>query len=255
MKTQNLLLSGVFALSLAAVGAQAQVLAGSDIGGLNVVGANAGDIMLGVRNATSSSDFAVDLGNFTAYENVAAGTYTVAGFNAAELTSVFANAFTTAGTQWTVFGGTGNNPTTQPTGTLWISSNSNLNKSNTGASLSNAFDTFLNTGLAVSSFGGTSNATVISSPKLFSMLSSSSGYGAYTGVESTTVGSTSLKLWELTPGTGAGTLLGTFNLSSSGLTFTSAMVAIPEPSTYAAILGVATLGFAALRRRKQAVVA
>jgi len=47
--------------------------------------------------------------------------------------------------------------------------------------------------------------------------------------------------------------LGTFSLSNSGvLSFTAA---IPEPSTYAAILGVATLGFAALRRRKQALLA
>ncbi len=43
--------------------------------------------------------------------------------------------------------------------------------------------------------------------------------------------------------------LGTFALYQNGdLTFTAA---IPEPSVYAAILGVATLGFAALRRRKQ----
>jgi hypothetical protein len=48
----------------------------------------------------------------------------------------------------------------------------------------------------------------------------------------------------------ASTLLGTFNLSNSGqLTFTAA---IPEPSTYAALLGIATLGFVAIRRRKQA---
>jgi hypothetical protein len=46
------------------------------------------------------------------------------------------------------------------------------------------------------------------------------------------------------------TLIGTLNLSSTGqLTFTAA---IPEPSTYAALLGIATLGFVAIRRRKQA---
>jgi hypothetical protein len=45
--------------------------------------------------------------------------------------------------------------------------------------------------------------------------------------------------------------IGTFNLSSSGeLTFT----AIPEPSTYAAILGALTLGVVAIRRRRSAVI-
>jgi hypothetical protein len=46
------------------------------------------------------------------------------------------------------------------------------------------------------------------------------------------------------------TLLGTFTLSSTGeLSFTA--TAIPEPSTYAMILGVAALGFVMLRRRQQ----
>jgi len=45
--------------------------------------------------------------------------------------------------------------------------------------------------------------------------------------------------------------LGTIALTSGGELFYVA--AIPEPSTYAAILGVATLGFAAIRRRKQQV--
>jgi len=44
--------------------------------------------------------------------------------------------------------------------------------------------------------------------------------------------------------------LGTLTLSSSGLTFT----AIPEPSTYALILGVFALGFVMLRRRAHASV-
>jgi len=58
-------------------------------------------------------------------------------------------------------------------------------------------------------------------------------------------------------GVNTSTFLGTFALYAANegshlagdLTFT----AIPEPSTYAAILGVVTLGFAAIRRRKQQV--
>jgi hypothetical protein len=48
------------------------------------------------------------------------------------------------------------------------------------------------------------------------------------------------------------TFLGTFDLSSAGqLTFTAGGTPIPEPSTYAMILGVAALGFVMLRRRQQ----
>jgi hypothetical protein len=66
-------------------------------------------------------------------------------------------------------------------------------------------------------------------------------------------GSTSLVLWQLAgtaSGSAAGVDLGTFTLNASThvLTFT----AIPEPSTYAAILGVLTVGFVLIRRRSQA---
>jgi hypothetical protein len=153
-----------------------------------------------------------------------------------------------------VFGGAGSgNVLSKPDDTLWVTSNSSLTRSTTQGGLSNAFDTFVSTGVGASSFGGTSDANVLSNPKLFTNLSSANSYSNTFGspVESSTVGSTSLNLYELTPGGGAGTLLGTFNLSSTGLTFTG-FTAIPEPSTYAALLGVATLGFVAIRRRKQA---
>ena len=253
MNTQKLFLSGLVALSLAAASVQAAVLPGSDIGGIaNVGGASPGDLVLGFRNP-AFSDVVFDIGQYTAYEGVAPGTYTVGGFNTTELLSVFSNAFTTSGTQWTVFGGTGNgNGLSQPDSSIWATSNTALNRSSAGIqnALSSNFDQTLSASLTTSTFGGNSDANVLSSPKNFTLLSSANNYSNFfsTAVESTTVGATSLKLWELTPGSGAGTLLGTFNLDSSGLTFT----VIPEPSTYAAILAVATLGFAAIRRRKQA---
>ena len=46
---------------------------------------------------------------------------------------------------------------------------------------------------------------------------------------------------------------GTFSLdATTGILSFTTFAAIPEPSTYAMILGIATLGFAAIRRRKQA---
>ena len=88
------------------------------------------------------------------------------------------------------------------------------------------------------------------------------GVNLSTALETTGTGSSAL--WLLTsqipgtsgksgvnegPFTGAYDI-GTFNLSSTGeLTFT----AIPEPSTYAAILGALTIGIVAIRRRRLAV--
>jgi hypothetical protein len=69
-------------------------------------------------------------------------------------------------------------------------------------------------------------------------------------LENTTAGISTMELFQLNPGAAHGIDLGTLTLSSSGLTFT----AIPEPSTYAMILGVFALGFVMLRRRAHASV-
>jgi hypothetical protein len=54
----------------------------------------------------------------------------------------------------------------------------------------------------------------------------------------------------------SGVYLGSLELGSNGsLYFTTAFTAIPEPSVYAAILGVACLAFVAIRRRKQQILA
>ncbi len=63
-------------------------------------------------------------------------------------------------------------------------------------------------------------------------------------------------LYELQPGSGAGTYIGSFGLNANGLVFAgnpadTAATTVPEPSTYAAILGAVTLGFVVVRRRVQ----
>ena len=67
-------------------------------------------------------------------------------------------------------------------------------------------------------------------------------------------------LWKMTPtnngGDGSKTFLGTLAIYGNGdVTFSSAFTAIPEPSTYAAILGVVALGVAAYRRQRQVTLA
>jgi len=89
-------------------------------------------------------------------------------------------------------------------------------------------------------------------------------FGKFTeSASGTVVGPTSasvsyLDLYQVAPTSASGavtgvSLLGTFALFGDGsaqyLTFTAAGTPIPEPSTYAAILGAAALGFAMLRRR------
>ncbi|HEY9156141.1 MAG TPA: PEP-CTERM sorting domain-containing protein [Opitutaceae bacterium] len=50
----------------------------------------------------------------------------------------------------------------------------------------------------------------------------------------------------------AGSFLGTFAINNSGeVTFTAAGAAIPEPTTYAAFIGLGALGFSIIRRRRQ----
>jgi hypothetical protein len=260
MNTKKLIISGLVAFSLAAVAARAQVLPGSDVGGAN----NPGDLVLGFRNTTSgaqSSDVVFDIGQYTAYEGLAPGTYTIAGFNSADLVAAYGSdatngAFGTA-TKWAVFGGSGNEGLGSGDGALWTTAITSATLT-TGSyvsqnSLSSAFDTFVNTKLA--SLGGAGGDTAVLNPKAYTNLSPGSSYGGQfsASVESTAAGSTKLNLWELVPGHSA-VDLGYFTLNGSSLTFT-VFSAIPEPSTYAAILGLATLGIVAVRRRKQAQVA
>ena len=67
-------------------------------------------------------------------------------------------------------------------------------------------------------------------------------------------------LWKMSPtnngGDGSKTFLGTLAIYGNGdVKFSSAFTAIPEPSTYAAILGVVALGVAAYRRQRQVTLA
>jgi hypothetical protein len=53
------------------------------------------------------------------------------------------------------------------------------------------------------------------------------------------------------PSASSSPFLGTFALQSNGELFFYGVSAIPEPSTYAGLLGVVTLGIVAIRRRRQ----
>jgi len=236
MNTKNIIAISLLAGALA-VTASAQVNVAS------------GDLLLGIRQTgtLATSDLVVDLGQASALVSgtqSALSTLDIAAINSAWNSSSNANTI-----QWSVLG-------LSSSGNLWATtSNSQAPIAKVGNSFSGSFN-----GLTTSWSG--SDATV-NSQHAFNTdtLTNNAGWtqsmtangtklaGPYWGntfdyssnIEASAVGTSSLKLYDVT----GNHLLGTFTLSSSGLTYS----AIPEPSTYAAIFGALTMGFVAVRRR------
>jgi hypothetical protein len=236
----------------------------------------------------SATNLEVDVGAYSSYVS-ATGTTTVISGLGTDLTSTYGAWNTDTALSWGIAGGThgvGTNNSlsvtgtynngqagtlyTNVTGSLYSSATSKL-VSIYGASLG-GLGTGDTTGATVltditSQTNGITGAAVYNAITTGTVQASSwtnqSGPSAFGGIgsagvsastflvsESGTGGTTDLDLYHLVSGTGSAVDLGYFALSSSGnLTFTS-FTAIPEPSTYAAILGVITAGFVMIRRRK-----
>lgn len=270
MKLEKLILS----LGLAALAsvAQAQTIPALP----SLASENDGDLVLGFTNSGASKDLLVDVGPandyFTSATALAATgnasngsltagtTYTVAAYNAADLTTALgaSNAVSTS-TLWTVFGGngtTGNAPvSTTPIQTLWLSAPSTttvVSRPTAGQQgLSQNIDGLTNT-LAGAGMASP-DAEAFSTKPFGALLTGSMNFGFNTGgaTAGNTSATSSLILYELLPSSGtSGTAidLGTLTLTSTALTFT-AFTAIPEPSTYAAVLGALTVGFVMIRRK------
>jgi hypothetical protein len=100
---------------------------------------------------------------------------------------------------------------------------------------------------------GDSYASFVSANSAFTYFN---GTGGIEGNLGNGITGSVLDLYQLTPGTSTVNMLGGFELTNGGLEFSSNISnfntsTVPEPSTYAGLLGLATLGFVALRRRKQ----
>ena len=262
MNTKTFVLSSLLALALAATSAHAQSIA--SIGSLNSEAD--GDLLLGFTSSTASSDLVFDLGQSTLFGTAANGgtltpgsTYTVAAFDSnavTDLTTAVTSLGFNSSTQWAVLGGN-SNATNNP---VWItnSTGAHLTTNNNQAANAGSLDTLA--GETSNSGGGTLVSSVdgIFGSKDFYSQSSTNVGSTYPNVSQAvgSSGSTSLVLWQLagtSSGSAAGVDLGTFTLNASThvLTFT-AYQAIPEPSTYAAILGALTVGFVLVRRRSRA---
>jgi len=254
MKTKNILISALLALAAVASAQASTVTAG-----LN-------DVVLGFNKGTSAN-LDVDLGNISSFKT--GGTYATGSevflstlLNVADLNATYGSGTGSAGwkssaTSWAVVGtnGAGLN-------TLWGTQvNPETPGSSQGTGVS-AIATIYNAMNGQTSTANSAVATVLPSGNPDSFKTQSSGNFGYWGSTNfknnsalASAGPVVLNFYEYVQGAATTAQLGTFKLySDGGFSYTS-FAAIPEPSTYAAILGVATLGFAALRRRKQALVA
>lgn len=249
-----------------------------------------GDLILGFSASSgtgATTNLEVDLGPSAAFLSAGPGTYTVISNLGTDLTSTYGAWNTDTALSWGIAGGKSGVPATNntlnitgPVGGAYTNSNGSnfsgpdsklgaITGNNTGAiGLAAGGDTVLTDITSqTAQLGAIENAitTATSNAASWSVQSGASAFGgiAPSGVttasfevtESASGGTTSADLFHLigtaaAAGT-AGVDAGTFAIDSSGnLTFT----VIPEPSTYAAILGAISIGFVLLRRRKQALV-
>ncbi len=257
-----------------------------DIGGLanvdqtNTIG---GDLILGFNNPGVSSNLLVDVGPAFQYYttgNALAGEspggsstvsstpltpgvgYLVEANNPNDLATVFGSSQYSATTSWAVVGGNAADlgPGAEPANTLWLTG-SGLTAQNTAGqnTLSSGLDTLTASMIGASPVGGGSLDAGAFSTSPGTSFKNQMGAGTFAFGEGPLIGNTlalgsggssTLELYELLPTdtshSGPATVdLGFFTLNSTGLYFN-----IPEPSTYAAILGTAALGFAVTHRKR-----
>jgi hypothetical protein len=261
MTTKKILLSGLVALGLAAVGVHGQTIAAVPFGN------NADDLMLGFYNTASPVDLVFDLGSASLFTGLTGTTpYTVLGFNNADLTDATVPTGSgdgtndgaalslgySANTHWSVAAGnnsqTGGMWVTAPVGTPLFSTANQTGPSNSIKTVTaelNSYQGFTNEN---------SPAAVLLESKDYSN-DVAPLVGSQSTLATSPATSTSLVLWQLAgtaTGSAPGVELGTFTLTqSTGLLTFTPFEAIPEPSTYAAILGALTIGFVLIRRRSQ----
>jgi len=245
------------------------------------------DLVLGfyaTGGTGATTDLEVDLGNVSQFYGVG-GTLTLSSLNT-DLSSTYGSSWNTrTDLFWGVVGTTGSangttiNSNTIAAKTIWGGS-LNLGSGSTPWNKSSTFTQQTTANAVATLYSGASGslngATALSDNTAGALISNALA-GSWTKQEGSSntlaFGSTfnprssfdittniaagsfaAADLYEVQPGTGAGTELGTFALSSGGnLTYGASLGAatVPEPSTYAAILGATMLGFVSLYRRSQ----
>ncbi len=277
MKTKHLLAVALLAL----LGGTAAVRAQTVTAGLN-------NLILGFRatgGTGASINLEVNLGNASSYYNVS-GTVNLSGLSVSDLSAAYgSNWFNRSDLFWGVAGSTGSAVGTTIGGnpilakTLWgTAAETTLGVQSTAWNRLGAFSqqaaantiATMYTGALGSLNGATATGNSATAALLDTSLAGSwskqegnnaAAFGSQmtkSGFENGTPGNAGVvsDLYELQPGSGSGTYLGSFALNASGLSYSgstgdAAAAAVPEPSTYAAIFGALAMGFAVLRRRQR----
>lgn len=265
--------------TLVVAGAGAMLMAHSSQAALSY---SNGDMLLGFRSASGSSNLEVDLGSVTQILNVA-GTGQVLSFN-----SKFTSADITAGVG-TAGSGTLNNAIWSVSGavnlvgqisgasknTLWVTSARGLNSADistqttpwtpgTVTAQGNTVAPVLTVGSGFASASGTAasptTAAVIANGanSYADNIGSNGDFGQFQGNIENTLASTFVSggsvarsdFYQLTPNAANATYLGYFELGQAGaLSF----VAVPESGTYAAALGAGLMAFALFRAHRKSL--
>lgn len=250
------------------------------------------DLAVGFQQVGGSNDYQVDLGSMANYVNLAPNTLiNLSGtVSASDLSSLFTSSWATSSN--VTWGGAATvgasaatlNGESETAKTTWITQFDGISK---GLAPSLTPPASIYTNKAALSGGNTryqavqnlylsyGSGTALSTPNAVEVSTSTAGsytkYSSNNGFAAGFDGPTALNLgagqysvidlfkYTATPSTGPGTYVGSLELSNTGgLFFTNYVptvaTAIPEPTTYAALIGVAALGFAMIRRRKQATV-
>jgi len=267
MNIRNTLLTALAAVALTATGAHAQeILANSSGVGQNGFNASTpysdGDLILAFMSAADvgvNGNVLFDLGSASSFTGLAAGTYSVAGFNGSATAGQGALGFGTAdltasetvpsaNVLWSVMGSE-----TNSTKQLWLTSSTNSQPRQSASTQSTTAGIINGIGFAGVGGANPDGSGFDSAQTAGSYLLNTGAFQNFNVGAIAVVGtSNTLNLYSLLPGTGSGgssTKLGFFTLTDTSGVFSLSFTAIPEPSTYAAILGALTIGFVLVRRR------
>ena len=265
MSIRNTLLTALAAVALTSGVRGQEILTNSDgpgASGFNTAtGYSDGDLVLAFMSsgdkAAHQGNVLFDLGRASSFTGLVANTiYQVDGFNGSatsgQPTPGFGTADLTANetvpssaTDWSVMGSL-----TSSSKQLWLSAST--------TQLQQSASTQGTTAGRIQSIGFAAlpdaNGTGFdSSQTAGNFLLSTGAWGNFNvGAIPVSATSNTLNLYSLLPGVsggGSATDLGYFTLTDTAGAFSLTFTAIPEPSTYAAILGALTVGFVLIRRR------